>query len=69
MATKKPAKIASKKKGGAVAKSCPVCASPMVISKILRSEGPSGMFWLCSSNTCSTILSTAGANLGKLQMA
>jgi ssDNA-binding Zn-finger/Zn-ribbon topoisomerase 1 len=69
MATKKPAKIASKKKGGTIAKACPVCNSPMAISKILRAEGPSGMFWLCSNVSCSTILSTAGANLGRLQMA
>ncbi len=68
MATKRPAKIASAKKGKAQAKLCPECESEMTISKILRVEAASGMFWLCGNNSCATMVATSGANAGKLEL-
>ena len=46
MATKKPAKIASKKKGKAVAKECPQTGKPMIVAKLVRPSGASGMYWV-----------------------
>ena len=66
MATKRPAKIASAKKGSATKKSCPTCETEMVVSKILRQTGPSGMFWLCENNSCNTLVAISGAAAGQL---
>lgn len=46
MAGRRPAKIASKKKGKAVGKICPETGKPMMVVKLIRAEGPSGMFWV-----------------------
>ena len=45
MATKRPAKIASKRKA-AYSKVCPVTNKPMVPVKMMRHSGPSGMYWM-----------------------
>lgn len=68
MATKKPAKIASAKKGKAAAKACPVCGTDMAMAKVLRVEAASGMYWLCTSNTCNSLMTTAGARAGALEI-
>jgi len=68
MATKRPAKIASAKKGKAQSKHCPECDSEMTISKILRQSAASGMFWLCSNNSCATMVATSGAPAGKIDL-
>ena len=67
MATRRPAKIASAKKGKAAAKLCPECEGEMQISKLIRVNGPSGMFWLCQNNSCNHLVTTAGASAGSLQ--
>lgn len=41
---KRPAKIASKKKGQ-IGRLDPVSGKPMVPVRVVRSSGPSGMFW------------------------
>lgn len=46
MAGRRPAKIASKKKGKAVGKICPETGKPMIVVKLIRADGPSGMFWV-----------------------
>ena len=46
MAGRRPAKIASKKKGKATAKECPQTGKPMMVVKLVRASGPSGMFWV-----------------------
>ena len=46
MAGRRPAKIASKKKGKAIGKICPETGKPMIVVKLIRAEGPSGMFWV-----------------------
>lgn len=45
MATKRPAKIASKKKA-TYSKVCPITDKPMVPVRMVRNSGPSGMFWM-----------------------
>jgi hypothetical protein len=45
---RRPAKISSKKKGDRV-KECPTCDKDMIVIKIVRHSGPSGMFWRCDS--------------------
>lgn len=40
------AKIASKKKGKPVAKECPETGKPMMVVRLVRAQGPSGMFWV-----------------------
>ncbi len=67
MATKKPAKIASNKKGTRNKKLCPECETDMVVSKILRDNGPSGMFWLCQEGKCNTLVAISGARAGVLK--
>lgn len=42
------ARLASKKKTGSH-KACPTCSKDMVVVKIVRHSGPSGMFWRCES--------------------
>ena len=68
MATRRPAKIASQKLGKAEVRHCPECDTEMQISKIIRASGPSGMFWLCTNNSCGTVVSTAGAKVGQLDL-
>ena len=46
MAARRPAKIASAKKGKAVGKVCPETGKPMMVAKLVRANGPSGMFWV-----------------------
>ena len=46
MAARRPAKIASQKKRGLTKKTCPVTGKPMIIAKLIRADGPSGMFWV-----------------------
>lgn len=45
MATKRPAKLASKKKA-INQKLCPITNKPMVPAKFVRAKGGSGMFWV-----------------------
>jgi hypothetical protein len=40
----------------------------MSMAKILRVEGSSGMYWLCTNATCSTMVTTSGANAGVLDL-
>ena len=68
MATKRPAKIASSKKGKKEVRMCPACQSEMQITKLIRVSGPSGMFWVCQSAPCSTLVATSGAVAGQLQL-
>lgn len=68
MATRRPAKIASAKKGKRDQKLCPDCETEMEVTQLIRTSGPSGMFWLCENNSCNTLLSTAGARAGKLEL-
>lgn len=68
MATKKPAKIASAKKGKASARPCPVCGTDMAMAKVLRVEASSGMYWLCTNNSCNSMVTTSGAQAGALDI-
>lgn len=68
MATRRPAKIASAKKGKAVQKHCPECEGEMQIAKLIRVSGPSGMFWLCQNGSCNALVTTAGARAGELAL-
>lgn len=68
MATRRPAKIASAKKGKATQKQCPECDNEMQIAKLIRVSGPSGMFWLCQNGSCNSLVTTAGARAGKLAL-
>lgn len=43
---KKPAKIASQKKGKAHKKLCTDTGKEMMVVKLMRADGPSGMFWV-----------------------
>ena len=66
MATRRPAKIASAKKGKAIGKLCPECNGEMQVAKLIRESGPSGMFWLCQNGSCNCLVTTAGARAGSL---
>ena len=68
MAARRPAKIASAKKGKGTQKSCPTCENEMQIAKLIRTTGPSGMFWLCQNGSCNTLVTTAGAHAGTLAL-
>ena len=64
---KKKAKIASKKKGRATTRSCPVCETEMQMTRVIRySEGPSGMVWACTNTSCLALVSKHGAHVGSL---
>lgn len=45
MATKRPAKISTKKKK-VNEKLCPVTGKPMTAVRVVRQNGPSGMYWM-----------------------
>lgn len=68
MATRRPAKIASSKKGTKDVRICPACQSEMQVTQLIRVSGPSGMFWLCQSGTCGTLVATSGATAGALEL-
>lgn len=68
MATKRPAKIASQKKGRLAGRMCPACDTEMSMAKVMREQGASGMYWLCGNGSCNTLMTTAGAVAGKLEI-
>lgn len=68
MATKRPSKIASKKKGKGSESACPTCSGEMQMSRIVRSsEGPSGMYWVCTSASCMAVVSKHSVHVGSLR--
>lgn len=61
------AKIASKKKGRAESRSCPVCQTEMQMTKVVRyTDGPSGMLWACTNNSCLALVTRHNAHVGSL---
>lgn len=66
MATRRPAKIASQKKGKGILKHCPTCDGEMQVTQLIRVTSPSGMFWLCQNASCNALVTTAGADAGTL---
>jgi hypothetical protein len=67
MATRRPAKLAINKKVQET-KHCPECENEMQIAQLIRVSGPSGMFWLCENRSCNTLLTTANAPAGTLEL-
>jgi ssDNA-binding Zn-finger/Zn-ribbon topoisomerase 1 len=68
MATRR-AKIASQRKTVKKVQNCPECENEMEMTRVIRSQGGNGMFWVCSNNRCGTFLSTAGVKQGELELA
>ena len=68
MATRRPAKIASSKKGKRDVRLCPTCQTEMQVTQLIRVSGPSGMFWLCQNGSCNTLVATSGAAAGTLEL-
>ena len=48
--TRRPAKIASKRKEGTVFRTCPITGKPMTATKVVRQDGASGMYWVVSED-------------------
>ena len=65
---RKPAKIASQKRESGTKKSCPNCDSTMEMTRMMRTDGPSGMFWVCSDYKCASIISKTGVQLDALEL-
>jgi ssDNA-binding Zn-finger/Zn-ribbon topoisomerase 1 len=65
---RKPAKIASQKRDSGIKKACPECESDMEMTRVMRANGPSGMFWVCSDYKCATIISKTGVRLDALEL-
>lgn len=65
---RKPAKIASQKRDVGIKKTCPECGSDMEMTRVIRTEGPSGMFWVCTDYKCATIESKNGVRLEPLEL-
>lgn len=65
---RKPAKIASQKKSSGIKKNCPECDSEMEMTRIIRTQGPSGMFWVCSDYKCASVISKTGVRLDALEL-
>lgn len=65
---RKPAKIASQKRDDGIKKKCPECESDMEMTRVMRTEGPSGMFWVCTDYKCATIVSKTGVQLDALEL-
>lgn len=61
-------KIASQKARSGAKKTCPECSSDMEMTRVVRSDGPSGMFWICTDYKCATIVSKAGVRLESLEL-
>jgi hypothetical protein len=47
---RRPAKIASKKKEGTVTRNCPITGKPMIPIKVVRQDGPTGMYWVVAED-------------------
>ncbi|QDG54013.1 hypothetical protein FIV42_25715 [Persicimonas caeni] len=65
---RKPAKIASQKRDAGIKKTCPTCESEMEMTRVMRSEGPSGMYWVCTDYKCATVLTKTGVQLEQLEL-
>lgn len=65
---RKPAKIASQKRESGTKKACPECGSDMEMTRVMRADGPSGMFWVCTDYKCGSIVSKAGVKLDALEL-
>lgn len=65
---RKPAKIASQKREASSKKTCPECQSGMEMTRMMRQDGPSGMFWVCSDYKCACIISKTGVRLDALEL-
>lgn len=65
---RKPAKIASQKTATGEKKNCPTCESAMEMTQMMRLDGPSGMFWVCSDYKCGCIISKTGVQLEALEL-
>jgi ssDNA-binding Zn-finger/Zn-ribbon topoisomerase 1 len=65
---RKPAKIASQRRESGVKKACPECEGDMEMTRVMRSDGPSGMFWVCTDYKCATTLTKAGVRLDALEL-
>ena len=65
---RKPAKIASQRKESGTQKSCPECGTEMEMTRVMRSEGPSGMFWVCTDYKCAAVLNKSGVRLDSLEL-
>ena len=65
---RKPAKIASQKTKSGDKKTCPSCESPMEMTHMMRLDGPSGMFWVCTDYKCGCIISKTGVQLEALAL-
>lgn len=63
------AKIASQKRTNKQQKpECPECGSEMDMTRVVRSEGPSGMFWVCNDYKCGAIVNKSGVRLEQLKL-
>lgn len=47
---RRPAKIASKRKEGTVFRTCPITGKPMTATKVVRQNGPTGMYWVVAED-------------------
>ncbi|AWV88802.1 hypothetical protein [Bradymonas sediminis] len=65
---RKPAKIASQKRESDAKKTCTECDSIMEMTRMMRDQGPSGMYWVCSNYKCATIVSKTGVKLEALKL-
>jgi hypothetical protein len=65
---RKPAKIASQKRDSGTKKTCSECDSTMEMTRMMRIDGPSGMFWVCSDYKCASIVSKTGVKLDALEL-
>lgn len=65
---RKPAKIASQKRDVGIKKQCPTCETEMEMTRIIRDQGPSGMFWVCTDYKCGSVVSKANVKVDELEL-
>lgn len=62
------AKIASQRTEKGSKRTCPECDSEMEMTRVVRSEGPTGMFWVCTDYGCAAVVTKAGVKIESLEL-
>jgi ssDNA-binding Zn-finger/Zn-ribbon topoisomerase 1 len=62
------AKIASKKLEKSETKKCPDCDSDMEMTRVMRMQGSSGMFWVCTDYKCGARVAKSGLKVDNLEL-
>jgi ssDNA-binding Zn-finger/Zn-ribbon topoisomerase 1 len=68
MATEASPVVGDDKVKDSQSQECPKCGNEMSMTRIIRTEGPSGMFWVCDDYSCGTVVNKSGVEVEQLNL-